>query len=284
MPTKDSVFYLCGPTASGKTALGMQLAEKVDDLVFVNADTMQLYRGLEPLAAHPSAQDLSRVEHRMFSVLEPRERFSRRQWLHMAVNEVAAILEQGRVPVLVGGSRSLAAELAEAAWGLHLPVDQTVALTFDRAVATPIELGFELRVLAVMKPVADLEVRIRTRLASNRTQAIQCVGDMLERLGDDDGVLEHAGLWTFGFREMRDYLAGCTTLEQAEDAITARTMAYAAEQRTLFARMCSAVSMLDPSSVLELRDVQPADLERATDFVRSWTGRETSLRVPSSPH
>ena len=214
MPDGRGVFYLCGPTASGKTAFGMDLAKAIPDIVFVNADTMQLYRGLEPLAAHPSSADMARAEHRMFGVLSPREPFGRRQWLSMAMGETDRILDRGKIPVLVGGSRSLAAELARAAWDVDLPMDQRVAPTFqaEDTAPQPHAAWRGMRLISVMRTVGDLEGRVRSRLAANRQAAIRCVGKMLATLGDD---LDHAALWTLGFDELRACLGGRMGLDEA---------------------------------------------------------------------
>jgi len=66
----DSVLILYGPTASGKSALALALAERVGGTI-INADSLQLYRDLEILTARPEAEALSRAPHRLYGILPP---------------------------------------------------------------------------------------------------------------------------------------------------------------------------------------------------------------------
>src|SRR4051812_39885564 len=118
------VFYICGPTASGKTALSVEIARQLPDAVFINADTMQLYKGLEPLAAHPTPEQLSQIDHRLFGIFDLSHKSSRSEWMELAKAEIEKAFEEGKQPILIGGSRSFAAELAEAAYKIDLSVDQ----------------------------------------------------------------------------------------------------------------------------------------------------------------
>lgn len=92
-----------GPTASGKSALALAVAEAFDGVV-VNADSMQLYRELEILTARPSADDMARAPHRLYGVMPASEPCSAGRWRALALEEIAAAAEAGRLPILVGGT------------------------------------------------------------------------------------------------------------------------------------------------------------------------------------
>ena len=70
--TDPKAFYICGPTASGKSALALEMARKLDGEI-VNADAFQLYRGLEIVSAAPSAAERAQVPHHLYGVLAPTE-------------------------------------------------------------------------------------------------------------------------------------------------------------------------------------------------------------------
>ncbi len=70
--TGPSLIYICGPTASGKSALALEMAEKLDGEI-VNADAFQLYRGLEMVSAAPSLEERARVPHHLYGVMDPAE-------------------------------------------------------------------------------------------------------------------------------------------------------------------------------------------------------------------
>ncbi len=96
-------IYICGPTASGKSALAMEMAAKLDGEI-VNADAFQLYRGLEWVSAAPSAEDRSRVAHHLYGVLDPAQAADAGSYLRLAAPVIAAIQSRGKTPVITGGS------------------------------------------------------------------------------------------------------------------------------------------------------------------------------------
>ena len=96
-------IHLCGPTASGKSALAVELALSLGGEV-VNADAYQLYRGLEILTAAPSPEERSAVPHHLFGVLGPEESCDAMRYRTLALPMIRDILERGRVPIITGGS------------------------------------------------------------------------------------------------------------------------------------------------------------------------------------
>ena len=96
-------IVVAGPTASGKSALALDVAEELVGTV-INADSMQVYRELRVLTARPSPADEARVPHRLFGVLSIKEPCSAGQWVEMAVEEIEAAWDTGRLPVVVGGT------------------------------------------------------------------------------------------------------------------------------------------------------------------------------------
>jgi tRNA dimethylallyltransferase len=94
---------IAGPTASGKSALALRLAEKLGSTI-VNADSMQVYRDLRVLTARPTPEDERRVPHRLYGHVDAAVNYSTGQWLR-DVGEVLRELEaEGRMPILVGGT------------------------------------------------------------------------------------------------------------------------------------------------------------------------------------
>ena len=100
---EDQVIVICGPTASGKTALGVALAKALDGEV-VGADSMQLYRGMDIGTAKPTAREMDGVPHHMIDVADPREDFSVARYVDMATPIVEDILRRGKRPLIVGGT------------------------------------------------------------------------------------------------------------------------------------------------------------------------------------
>ncbi len=96
-------IVIAGPTASGKSALALDLAIDLEGIV-INADSMQAYRDLPILTAQPGPADLACAPHRLYGFLESDATLSAAAWAGMARREIAMALEAGRVPIVVGGS------------------------------------------------------------------------------------------------------------------------------------------------------------------------------------
>ncbi len=97
------VITLLGPTASGKSALAMNLAQSTGGVI-INADAMQMYRDLRILTARPSPEEEARVPHRLYGVLDAQEDSSVAVWLARVVPQIRALWQEGRQPILVGGT------------------------------------------------------------------------------------------------------------------------------------------------------------------------------------
>jgi tRNA dimethylallyltransferase len=98
-----SVVVVAGPSASGKSALAMALAEAFEGTV-INADSMQVYRDLRVLTARPTSAEEARVPHRLYGVIDAVETCSAGRWRAMALAEIAAAQKAGRLAILAGGT------------------------------------------------------------------------------------------------------------------------------------------------------------------------------------
>ena len=97
------IVILCGPTATGKTKLGVALAKALDGEV-VSADSMQVYRDMAIGTARPTAEEMEGVPHHMMAVADPAEAYSVARYVAEAVPVVDDILSRGKVPLIVGGT------------------------------------------------------------------------------------------------------------------------------------------------------------------------------------
>ncbi|TRO95226.1 tRNA (adenosine(37)-N6)-dimethylallyltransferase MiaA [Glycocaulis profundi] len=102
MGTPD-ILLLAGPTASGKTALSLHAAGRLDGEI-VNADSMQVYGGLYILSARPGADETGGAPHHLFGHADMAERHSTGRWAQAALAAIADITSRGRRAILVGGT------------------------------------------------------------------------------------------------------------------------------------------------------------------------------------
>lgn len=97
------VIVICGPTASGKTRLGVELARRLDGEV-VSADSMQVYRHMDIGTAKPTCEEMGGIPHHMLDVADPQEEYSVARYVEQAAVCVEDILRRGKVPLVVGGT------------------------------------------------------------------------------------------------------------------------------------------------------------------------------------
>lgn len=128
------VLLIAGPTASGKSALALRLAERLDGEI-VNADALQLYADLRLLTARPSTEEEARAPHHLFGVADGADGWSVGRWLNAALPILADISARGRRAIVVGGTglyfRALTKGLAEIP-AVPAAVRRTSVETYER--------------------------------------------------------------------------------------------------------------------------------------------------------
>ncbi|MDO9411157.1 MAG: tRNA (adenosine(37)-N6)-dimethylallyltransferase MiaA [Pseudolabrys sp.] len=100
---KPSAILIAGPTASGKSALALALAEKLGGTI-INADSMQVYAGLRVITARPTAEEEAQAPHRLFGHVDPGDIYSTGRWLTDIAAALQAVTAERRVPIIVGGT------------------------------------------------------------------------------------------------------------------------------------------------------------------------------------
>ncbi len=102
-PQRPTVVFLMGPTASGKTALAIELAKRLPcDIISV--DSALVYRGMDIGTAKPTAAEQAQAPHRLLDLIDPTEAYSAADFRRDALREIESIVAQGRIPLLVGGT------------------------------------------------------------------------------------------------------------------------------------------------------------------------------------
>ena len=100
---KSKAILIAGPTASGKSALALKLAEKLGGTI-INADSMQVYRDLRIITARPTPAEEARVPHRLYGHVDAAENYSVGRWCTDVAAVLADLQRAGQLPILVGGT------------------------------------------------------------------------------------------------------------------------------------------------------------------------------------
>ena len=100
---KDKVIVICGPTASGKTALSIELAKKIKGEI-VSCDSMQIYKEMNIGTAKPTKEEMQGIKHYLIDFVSPDERYSVADYKKDAKKAIKEIIEKGKTPIVVGGT------------------------------------------------------------------------------------------------------------------------------------------------------------------------------------
>jgi len=100
---QEKLIVICGPTAVGKTRLGIELARRFSGEI-VSADSQQVWRGFDVGTAKPTSRERAEVRHHLIDVADPSERFDAARFVGLADSAIADISGRGRLPFVVGGT------------------------------------------------------------------------------------------------------------------------------------------------------------------------------------
>ena len=100
---KQKVIVICGPTASGKTALSIKLAKKINGEI-VSCDSMQIYKDMNIGTAKPTKEEMQDIKHYLIDFISPNQRYSVADYKNDAEKAIQEIIDKGKIPIVVGGT------------------------------------------------------------------------------------------------------------------------------------------------------------------------------------
>ena len=269
-------YYICGPTASGKSSLALRMAEELNGEI-VNADAFQLYRGLEIVSAAPSADEFRLAPHHLYGVLDAGEAADAQRYVNLARPVISEIQGRGKVPIITGGSGLYlkflthgAAPLPTADAALRAEMDtrpledlvseltqldpleaSRTALQNRRFVSRALEIcilsghkASDLRDQWASK-TAEISSQLRGIVIQRSRPDLHARIAMRTRAMLDGGALDEVAALdrvstncekAIGFREIRALLSGEIDRPTCEELINAATRQYAKRQETWFRR------------------------------------------------
>jgi len=190
---KPNILVICGPTASGKTALAVALARRLGGEV-VSADSMQIYRGMDIGTAKPTPEEMGGVPHHMLDVADPGEDWSVARYVRQAVPIVDDILARGKLPIVAGGT------------GLY--IDSLAA-------------G---RQFAPFEPDSGLRARLQAQV---RAEGLPALRAQLERVDPEAAARIHPNDEKRALRALEVYLSTGKTITQHDRESRAQPRRYA---------------------------------------------------------
>jgi tRNA A37 N6-isopentenylltransferase MiaA len=231
---RSALLVICGPTGAGKTALIQSLAGATD-LVVVNADSRQIYRGFDIGTAKPTPDERARVAHACLDLADPTERFTAYRWAAAAEAAIAAARRSGHTPIVVGGA------------GFYIR-----ALVHPATEATPTGEDRHAARYLIVDPGAALRDRI-----AHRAESMLGGGwvEEVEQLARS--VPLTAPAWqASGYQTVRHFVDGTVSRRDTLHQVVTATRQYAKRQRTWFRHQLppDRVTWLDPDRAEAIGD------------------------------
>jgi tRNA dimethylallyltransferase len=174
MNENPPAIFLMGPTASGKTALGVQLAQALNGEI-ISVDSALVFKGMDIGTAKPSLSERGGIPHHLIDILDPSEAFSTGQFRSLALELMSDITQRGKLPILVGGTMLYFNALSN---GLaQLPAaDPAIRARLDQEL---LELGNH----ALHQRLAKIDPKAAARIHPNDPQRVQRALEVYELSG-----------------------------------------------------------------------------------------------------
>ena len=277
---KPKVIVICGPTASGKTALSIELAKKINGEI-VSADSMQIYKDMDIGSAKPTKEEMQGIKHYLIDCVSPDVRYSVAEYKKEAEKAISEILEKGKTPIIVGGTglyvdsliygityketsfdedyRNMLEQRAEKE-GLENLYNE--ACKIDEKAMQTISPNDKKRIIRVLeiyhetgktKTMQEIESRSEEVKYDYKVFALNMDREKLyERINKRVDIMLEQGLvqevenlknkykkyptamQALGYKEIKEYLDGFTSLEEAVEKVKQETRRYAKRQLTWF--------------------------------------------------
>lgn len=278
---KPLVVVVLGPTASGKTALGIEIAEKLKGEI-VSADSMQIYENMDIATAKPTTQERSRVPHHLVGFVPMGEKFSVAKYKEKATETIDDIISRGKLPIVVGGTgfyidtlvknteffdyeETDIREKLEARCqkdGIEALYDELKKI--DSKTAERLHINDTKRIIRALevyhltgKTISEQdeeshrnESKYRWCLIGLKAQDRQYLYDRINKRVDimlEEGLIKETedffasevsstAAQAIGYKELKPYIDGLVSLEQAVEKLKMESRRYAKRQLTWFRR------------------------------------------------
>jgi tRNA dimethylallyltransferase len=238
LPTSPRpLLVIVGETASGKSALGIELAERFNGEI-ICADSRTIYKGMDIGTAKPTKEERASAPHHLLDVVAPNTRFTVVDFKRLANDAIANIASRGKMPIMVGGT-GLYVDSVIYDYEFSTPKDAMLRdpqnprhLMKDESRARQEKLRPNTLILGLKLERDTLKERI-----ANRVDAMVESGlvDEVRNLGAEYGW-QATALQATGYKAFREYINGAITLDEAKELFIKNDLNLAKRQRTWFKR------------------------------------------------
>lgn len=277
----DPLIVILGETASGKSALAMELAQRFNGEI-ICADSRTVYRGMDIGTAKPSKEDRLKVRHHLLDVVSPDQAFTAAEFKRIATEAIGAIISKGRLPVMVGGTGlyidtvlfdfkfgpAANPKLRQELSGLS--IEQLQDKLKQEGLALPFNERNPRHLIRVLETGGIISARRSLRLNTLVMGLERSKEDLRHRIEErvdvmiDSGLVNEAerlskkygwqaeALQTPGYKALKQYIEGEISLDEAKALFIKNDMDLAKRQRTWFRRNKSIQWVNGPSQAIDM--------------------------------
>lgn len=243
------LVVIVGETASGKTALAIELAEKFNGEI-VCADSRTVYKGIDIGTAKPTAEERARVPHHLLDVVDPDQPFTAADFKQRANEAIEDILSRGKLPIMVGGSGLYVdAVLFDYSFASSQAARSEVnpRHVAEEEAGTKADMRQNTLVIGLAVPREALEHRITERVDAMVANGLV---EETKRLIRDFPASK--ALDSTGYKALRGYIEGSKTLDEAKAEFVRNDLSLAKRQRTWFKRNESIIWTSNREEIVEI--------------------------------
>lgn len=234
---------ILGPTGSGKTALGIELAQKLDGEI-ISADSRTIYRGLNIGTAKPTREEQADIPHHGFDLVNPGDRFTVADWKAYAEQKITEIEQRGKQPIIVGGT-GLYIDALIFNYSFHGPTGQKINDSEQKSCSDRTEIKGDYMLLGIDIPREELRHRLEHRIDQMFSpELFEEYKKVVQLYGSDNQAMK-SNIYRF----VAAYLNRELSLEDAKQQAFYADYHLARRQLTWFKRN-SAIIWLPPNEIV----------------------------------
>lgn len=301
---KKKIIIVAGPTASGKTSLGIEIAKAIDGEI-ISADSMQVYKDMPVATAAPTSEEKSIVPHHLTEFVDCSQSFSVARWCELARALIDDIYERGRIPVIVGGTGLFIDSLVDNICFENIETDEALRQELmqrdcnslydelsrvDNEAARNIHPNNKKRVVRALElyysGTSKTQQNINSKKGENPYEALYFVIDykdrqkLYDRINKRVDIMLEQGLeeearqmlskslatsaQAIGHKELAAYINGDISLDEAADNLKKETRHYAKRQMTWFRRREDATRLVADN---DINDITAYAIKKCEDFL-----------------
>ncbi len=230
---REKVVVILGATSTGKSSLGLKLAEKFDTEI-ISADSMAVYKNFNIGTAKPLPEELKRVKHYLIDVLNPEEKFSVVEFVKLAGNLITEINLRGKIPIVVGGTGLYIKALLEGYDFSEPDLNGKISKSTESFFAKTGNLKYNARVFGLTLKRDELYRRINLRTEKMFSEGlVEEVKNLIS-----SGVPKNAqAMLGIGYKETVEFLDGSANLKETISKVAQATRNFAKRQLTWYRKM-----------------------------------------------